>query len=243
MTADATTGTAVGTATTRPSARRLAALGLLGPAIASVLVGALHVMPDTAGISPYSRTISEYALTDDAWAFNLGVVALALGSLLILVAPVLAGLTRTRSIGFALGLAWVAALLIVVVFPKHNWAVGPSANGQIHRAASLVAFLCLPPAVMLLTRRRISGGNPAARCAFWLAAASLGWFAPLATAALLSPVTGTPWYRAVPIGLVERSLVVFEVAAVVAVGIWVLSATRRDPASPPANLARTAPVV
>ena len=76
-----------------------------------------------------------------------------------------------------------------MLFPKHNWAVGPSANGQIHRAASIVAFLCLPVAVLLLTRRR---GVPrrdhpiAARFAWWLAVASLAWFAPIVGALALS---------------------------------------------------------
>jgi hypothetical protein len=59
------------------TAARLAALGLIGPVVAATLVGALHVLPETADISPVRRTISEYALTESAWAFNLGVVALA----------------------------------------------------------------------------------------------------------------------------------------------------------------------
>ncbi|HEY5848808.1 MAG TPA: DUF998 domain-containing protein [Microlunatus sp.] len=212
--------------------RLLATLGLLGPLVAATLVGALHVLPQTAEISPVRRTISEYALTDTAWAFNLGVVALALGSLAILVAAALAGLGRVHSAGFVLGLAWVVALLAIVVFPKHNWAVGPSANGQVHRVASLVAFVCLPLAVLLLTRRRGATGtaNVASRGAFWSAAASLGWLGTLVGAWLLSPITGTPWYRALPIGLVERGLVLCEVAAVVALGAWVLTARTPHPA-------------
>ena len=223
------------------SAARLAAIGLLGPVVAATLVGALHVFPDTAAISPVRRTISEYALTDDAWAFNTAVVALALGSLAIFIAAVRAGLARVRSVAFVLGLAWVAALLVLVVFPKHNWAVGPSTNGQIHRVASLIAFVCLPIAVLLLTRRRAADSGVAPRCAWWLAVASLAWFGTLIGAWLLSPITGVPWWQALPLGLVERGLVLCEVAAVVAVGVWVLTATRRTPVRLPANPARTAP--
>ena len=222
------------------TAARLAGLGLIGPVVAATLVGALHVLPATAGISPVSRTISEYGLTDVAWAFNAGVIALALGSLAILVAAAVAGLTRPSSGGFALGLAWVAALLVVVVFPKHNWAVGPSTNGQIHRVASLVAFVCLPLAVLLLTRRRAAGPGSAPRWAFWLSVVSLAWFGTLIGAWLISPITGVPWYRALPIGLVERGLVLSEVAAVVALGVWVVIATRRTRVLS-ASRAQTAP--
>jgi hypothetical membrane protein len=219
------------TAGSTSTPRLLAILGLLGPVAAASLVGALHVLPETSGISPVSRTISEYALTDAAWAFNVGVIALAMGSLAILVAAAQAGLARVRSVGFVLGVAWVVALLTIVVFPKHNWAVGPSATGQIHRVASLVAFGCLPLAVILLARgRAVATTDVASRSAFWLAAASLGWFGVLVGAWLISPITGTPWYRALPIGLVERGLVLGEVAAVVAVGVWVLTSTKPSPA-------------
>jgi hypothetical protein len=207
-------------------------------------VGALHVLPATADISPVRRTISEYALTDTAWAFNVGAITLALGSLAILIGIIRAGLARPGSAGTLLSVAWALALLTVVVFPKNNWAVGPSASGQIHRVASLVAFLCLPVAVMLLTRRRRGNADRtdgASRAAFWLAAASLAWFAPLLVAWLLSPVTGTPWYRAVPLGLLERGLVLCEVTAVIVLGVWVLTATRRSRALLPATRMQIAP--
>ena len=216
----------------RPT-RLLAWLGIGGALTAIVLVGALHVLPETARVDPIRRTISEYALSSIGWVFNIGVLALALGSLAIAAALVLAGLARVGSLGIALVCVWSAALLVIMFFPKHNWAVGPSANGQIHRVASIVAFLALPIAVLLLTRRtRPSPGAPRqarpvpARVAFWLGALSLAWFAPIFGALLLAPVTGTPWWQAIPLGLVERGLVISEVLAVIALGVYVLSATR-----------------
>jgi hypothetical protein len=162
--------------------------------------------------------------------------------LAILIATAAAGLSRVGSLGLVLGGAWVLGLLAVVVFPKHDWSVGPSTAGHVHRVASLVAFVCLPVAVILLTRRRAAPvTNRASRSAFWLAVASLSWLGVLIGAWLISPVTGIPWYRALPIGLVERGLVLCEVAAVVAVGVWVLTATRPNPAFRPANRARIAP--
>ena len=249
-------GTRSGTAPTVESGRGLrrvrllAAVGIGGAVLAAVVIGALHLLPGTADISPISRTISEYALTDSGWAFNLGVVALAIGSLAVFAALISAGHTVRWSIGSVLGVLWAAALLVIVLFPKHNWAIGPSTNGQIHRVASIVAFLCLPVAVMLLTRRHPRTGSTgtrahprAARSAFWLAVLSLVWFSPLVGAMLLSPITQTPWYRAVPLGLVERGLVICEVLAVIALGLWALTSTKRTPALPPASPARTAPAL
>ncbi len=220
--------------TLRP-ARMLAAIGLAGTLVSAVVIGSLHLLPQTAGISPVTRTISEYALTDVGWLFTLGVLSLSAGSLAILVASVLAGLARPGSPGILFGMLWSAALLAVVLFPKHNWAVGPSTNGQIHRAASVVAFVCLPVAVLLLTRRRArpAPGSTAARCAAGFAVLSLSWFAVILGAMVLSPRRSTPWWQAIPLGLVERGLLLSEVLAVAFLAVWVLSATRRHrPATP-----------
>jgi len=234
MTAPAPGGTATSTADLPPRpgpdnrrlARLLAVLGIGGALTAVIGVGALHVLPETAGVDQVRRTISEYALTELGWVFNLGVAALAIGSLAILASLVLTGRARSGSWGVALGAIWSAALLVVMIFPKHNWAVGPSTNGSIHRVASIVAFVCLPIAVLLLTRRawsRSSGRQPiSARIACWLGILSLAWFAVLLGAWALSPITGTPWWRAVPLGLVERGLVISEVLAVIALGCWAL---------------------
>ncbi|MEP6563259.1 MAG: DUF998 domain-containing protein [Nakamurella sp.] len=213
----------------RELARPLALFGIGGALVAIVGVGLLHVLPETAGVDQVRRTISEYALTELGWVFNLGVAALAVGSLAILVALVLAGRARGSSLGVALGAVWAAALLVVMVFPKHNWAVGPSTNGSIHRVASIVAFLCLPIAVLLLTKQTRERGSRVrqaapARFAFWLAVLSLGWFGVLLGAWALTPVTGTPWWQAVPLGLVERGLVISEVLAVIALGCWAFRA-------------------
>jgi hypothetical protein len=230
--------------TTDVAARLLAVAGLACATFTVILIGVLHFLPEASGISPISRTISEYALTDAGWMFNLGVLSLAAGSLSILAAIVRAGLARPGAAGIWLGCCWSAALTVIVLFPKHNWAVGPSANGQIHRAASIVAFLCLPVAVMLLTRRRGASRRahpPAARCAWWLAVASLAWFVPILGALALSSAIRTPWWQAIPLGLVERGLVTCEVLAVVTLAAWVLSATRRNRSLRPASRALTEP--
>jgi hypothetical protein len=195
-------------------------------------------------MAPDSFVAGDQALTDVGWMYNLGVLSLAAGSLAIFAAVVRAGLAGLGAAGIWLGGCWSAALTVIVLFPKHNWAVGPSANGQIHRAASIVAFLCLPVAVLLLTRRR---GVPrrdhpiAARFAWWLAVASLAWFVPIVGALALSSAIRTPWWQAIPLGLVERGLVMCEALAIIAQGVWVLTATRRTRSPRPASPALTGP--
>ena len=218
-------------------ARILAVSGLAGLACAAILIGILHLVPETARLSSVRQTISEYALTDLGWMFNAGLIATAAASLLVFFALLLPGQATWRSLGLIFGGLWVAGLLVIVAFPKHNWAVGPSLDGQIHRIASVVAFLSLPVAVMLLTRRRAgAAGRGRARAAFWLGAVSLTWFSPLIVAMVMAPRTGTPWFRAIPLGLIERGMVITEVAAIVALALWSLAATRsRVPAvNPPA---------
>jgi len=219
----------------RAGARALTVAALAGLAGAAVLIGIMHLLPETAGISAVRQTISEYALTDAGWMFNLAVIATAASSALVFYALLLTRQASWRSIGLVFGGLWIAGLLVIVAFPKHNWAIGPSMNGQIHRVASVVAFLGLPVAVMLLTRRaRAIGARPTgaadsrwARVAFWLGAGSLVWFSPVIVAMVMAPRTGTPWFRAIPLGLIERGMVITEVTAIVAVALWALAATRR----------------
>jgi hypothetical membrane protein len=194
--------------------RLLVALGISGAGVAVVLVGLLHVL--AAGqVDPVRRTISEYALGTYQTLFDVGVLALALGSLLIAVALVRAGLARPPS-AVLLG-AWALALVLVVVFEKANWSVGPSVGGYIHRYASLVAFVCLPLAALLMARSR---SETFAAWSRRLGVLSLLWLGSILAGVVLRPFTGVPWWQFLPLGIVERGLALTEVAVVVVLGLW-----------------------
>ena len=217
--------------------RALAIAGLGGAAVAFVLVGLLHVLAADE-VDPIRRTISEYALGQWAWMFDIGVVALALGSVAIMAALARAGLLRPLS-GASLMLAvWAVGMATVVVFEKTNWSIGPSVGGYIHRYASLVAFLALPIGALLVARsQRGVRGSLAARV--WtrvLALAALGWFLPILWGFALRPITGRSWWNTIPLGLVERGLALTEVFVIVALGLWAACSTRRavTPAADPA---------
>jgi hypothetical protein len=166
---------------------RMKAVAGLGAAcvLASLsLYAALHVMAPSADLDWMRRTISQYALMPNGWIFDTATLLLAAGSAAVVTALLRAGvLSRTAAV--ALGL-WVIGLVGVVWFEKHNWQVGPSMSGDVHRVASVVAFLSLPVGALLAARR---GGGPAR----WVAAGgvvSLLCFMPILWAVLAEPWTG-----------------------------------------------------
>ncbi len=235
--------------------RALVTVGVTAVVLGSAIIAVMHVVGPGAAISPVRRTISEYMLTSVAWAFDVAVLVIAAGSMAILIAVAAAG-DQTRfhdqtrlhdqiaprdqsrppdgasRVGLLLGILWVAGLITLVAFPKADWALGPSLSGQIHRYASLMAFLALPAAVVTLLRRRTSRDTPAfgpARAATGLAFASLAWFVPVIVAIVIAGKHGA-WWLAVPLGLLERGMAVTEIAALVVLAVWA-ARTARAPAT------------
>lgn len=199
--------------------RLSAAFGLLAIAGCLVLVGVLHGQAGDR-VDPIRLTISEYALGDHGWMFDVGLSALAAGSALVLLALLLAGLLRWPS-GGAIALAvWAVALPVLVAFQKADWSVGPSVGGYVHRYACLTAFVALPVAALAAGRRwradpligRLATGLRI------LGLLSFGWLSSIVFGMLLYPLTGVSWWQIVPLGLVERGLVLTEIAALVLLG-------------------------
>ena len=195
--------------------------GVLGAAVSVVAILSLDAIlggqSHRPGRTLRMATISEYVYTAGGWAFLTGVLALALGSILLLAGLIHAGLVRPLSFGSILMSLWVIGLVGVAAFPKHNWEIGPSTSGSIHRVATLLAFVSLPAAVLAIARRYRS-----ARPAIWMAYGSIAWLSVLFGAIVVSMVTDLRWHRIIPLGIVERGIVAFEVAAVIALGIWLI---------------------
>jgi hypothetical protein len=215
--------------------------GVLAIVVAVVAVGTLHIVPPSDRLDPWRRTISEYALLDNGWVFNSAVILIAAGSLGVVAALLLTGLLRPASFAFA-GLAlWSAGMIGVVVFPKHNWAVGPSLSGDLHRVASLVAFVALPVGAVALGRAwwRHEVWRRWAWATLGLGAASLLAFSPLLYAIVSAPLTGVRWWRVFPLGAVERVLVLTEVATVLAIAVWSARAGMRHRPAVPSRTSET----
>ncbi|WP_216216616.1 DUF998 domain-containing protein [Amycolatopsis aidingensis] len=190
--------------------RTAQASGLVALALGACLLTALHLLPPTSEISPVRRTLSEYALGPGKWVFDVAL-------LLVFVASVLAfaevARRRLSLPATVLGVLWTASLLVLVTFTKTDWSVGPSIGGLIHRYTSVVAFLSLPAAILLLARP-VFPTMPGWR---WLARAlsvfSLLWFGTILAAIGYMMSGGPAWWRFLPLGLVERMLVGSAVAA------------------------------
>ncbi|GIH76734.1 DUF998 domain-containing protein [Planobispora longispora] len=199
--------------------------------LAAVGAGAMIVLgldlAYLAEVDPFRRTISEHGIGEHGWLFSLGLGLLAAGSLAIGLSLVRRGLAAIRSPGVLALLAWSAGLLVTAWFPKHDWSVGPSLSGSIHRVGGIVAFLSLPLAALIISRpwRRHPEWRGSALVVSVLGLGSLLWVLGIAGAVVVAERSGLPWWRVMPLGLVERGMAVTEVAALVALGFW---AARRE---------------
>ena len=193
----------------------ITSLGAL--ALGSVLILALHVVPPTNEISPLRRTLSQYALGPNKWVFDVAVLLVALGSALAFSELVRRRLVRPLSAPVVFGALWVLSLLVVVSFTKTDWTIGPSVGGMVHRYASVVGFVALPLAVLLVARTVFAdapGWRLAARA---LGALSLSGLGVLLVGVVRMLAGGGPWWLFVPLGLVERMMALAAVAAIVVV--------------------------
>jgi hypothetical protein len=203
----------------------LAIAGITALAVGALLVLVLGLVPPTDQISVTTRTISEYGLSDNKWVFDLAVVLVAVGSAVSL--AVLRLQRRLPAVSAIFGGLWTIGLLVIVAFPKTDWAAaaGSGAGGTLHRAASVVAFVCLPLAVLLAARTTFPHSPRRRFAARLLAALSLGWFAIILGAIGVAAVTDERWWQLIPLGLVERGMALTELVALAA-----LTAPARTPA-------------
>ncbi|ONI90161.1 hypothetical protein ALI22I_12570 [Saccharothrix sp. ALI-22-I] len=231
-------------APTRSPARFVALGGAVAVLLTVALIGGLDLYGLTESTRHLRRTISEYALGPYRWVFDSGVVLLVLGSAAILTVLVRRGMAKWNSVGAIAFAAWSVGLALVVIFPKNNWAIGPSVSGSIHRFGSLLAFIALPIAAMLLARpwRRdpVWGGH--ARWTFRLGVLSALAFMPILYAILVNVVVGTSWWRVLPLGYIERLLVFTEVVAVLVTSVWAIAVSRHTHRAEPAPVPASVPV-
>ena len=203
-------------------------VGLVG--LGSVLIALLHVLPPSNQVDPMTRTLSQYALGGNGWMFDLGVLALAVGSVAILAGLVRAGVVRALSGATVFVALWSGALAVLVFFQKYDFANGEhtGASGMIHRMASLVAFLSLPLAAMLTVRyagRRNPGWRRPAAWTRWATVASWACLSLLLYAIAQSFFTDITWWRLFPLGALERLIALSEILAVLALGNWARKAS------------------
>ncbi|MET8851486.1 DUF998 domain-containing protein [Amycolatopsis sp. NPDC004625] len=198
---------------TIPARRAVSFAGIAALVVGAGLVLLLQVIPPTDEISATRRTISEYGLSDHKWVFDLAVVLVALGSAAGL--AVLHRQGRLPPAAAILGTLWTVGLLVIVAFPKPDWATVSRADfgGTLHRIASVVAFVALPLAVLVAARAAFPSSPGRRWVARVLAVASLGWFAVILGAVVVAATEGGRWWTLIPLGLVERGMALTELVA------------------------------
>jgi Protein of unknown function (DUF998) len=198
---------------------RVALAGVGGLTAGAVLIVLLALVPPTDRISVTRQTMSQYGLSGNAWVFNLAVLLVAAGSVAII--AVLRTQRRLPPLGVLFGALWTVGLLLIVSFPKSNFAVanGSALSGTVHRSASVVAFVFLPLAVLAAARAAFPD-SPGRRLAVrLLAAASLAWFGVILAAIVIGAVQDLRWWTVIPLGLVERGMALTELVALTALAI------------------------
>ncbi|HWD03649.1 MAG TPA: DUF998 domain-containing protein [Amycolatopsis sp.] len=191
----------------------LAIAGIVLCAVGAALVVVLQLVPPTDQISVVSRTISEYGLSDNKWLFDVAVILVAVGSAVPL--AVLRAQRRLPTVAAVFGALWTLGLLVIVAFPKNNWALasGSGAGGMLHRVASVVAFVCLPLAILAAARTAFPHAPRRRFAARVLAVLSLAWFGIILGAVVVAAIDGGRWWLLIPLGLVERGMALTELVA------------------------------
>ncbi|SCL55206.1 Protein of unknown function [Micromonospora citrea] len=195
-----------------PGTRNSGLLALGGIAVAALLavIGHVEVNED---LNPWALTVSDYAVSDRGGVIDVAMVMLAVATAVLLPAlrrthrPPVGRPGRAAELLLA---AWIGGLLLAAVVPTNEPGLPMDTAAYVHRYASVVAFLALPFAGWLLAARLPVG----ARAVRGLVLASL----VLAAAMVWSAYPGDRLL----IGLVERLLIVVEVAVLAVVAVALL---------------------
>ncbi|MEV5765084.1 DUF998 domain-containing protein [Micromonospora sp. NPDC052213] len=199
-----------------PGTRNSGLLALGGIAVAALLavIGHLEVNDD---LDPWALTVSDFAVSDRGGVIDAAMVVLAAATAVLLPALRRAHRAPAARPGRAAELllaAWIGGLLLAAVVPTNEPGLPMDTAAYVHRYASVVAFLALPLAGWLLAARL-----PAiARAVRGLTLVSLALAATMVWSAY-------PGDRLL-LGLVERLLILTEVAVLAVVAVTLL---RRSP--------------
>jgi hypothetical protein len=205
-------------------------LAVAGMAVAVALAADLHLRLSSQ-VSPIWQTLSEYvyghlgAGTSAAPLFSAMCLALAFGSLALLAG--IAKARRATPVLVLLGL-WCAGLFVVAIFPVDPEGAARSLSGQVHNYGAVVAFIALPAAGWLLTRRSST------QCPWEPRRTTIRRLAVASAVSLVVVLASFVWitstssaHHEVTLGLFERTLFVIDLALLATMVRPLLSATQR----------------
>lgn len=185
------------------------------------LVG-VHVLPGSGGVDPVRELMSEYPVrtAEPGVAYTLALLGANLAVVLLGAHWVREGLLRSRPVATTLLVLWCASLLGLTLFLKDPVG-GPSTwYGTVHMLCTVVNFVSLPALCTLLwwRHRGESRWRSHATAVGVVAGLTVACVVPFAVVLLGSSGPGSLTDAA--LGLVERGVVVLDVAAIVALARW-----------------------
>lgn len=205
------------------------ALGGIGLAVAISID--LHLRL-SGQVSPIWQTLSEYVYGrlgsgSAAPLFSVMCLALSLGSVALLAGIAKAHRPGTTAVCLLLG-TWSAGLLVCGLVPVDPDGQARSLSGQVHNIAALTAFVALPAAAFVLTKRGRDRcpWEPRRTTIRRLATASFASIGVVLGGFVLTVVLG-PAQQDVTLGLFERLLFTVDVALLLTMVRPLLAVSRR----------------
>ncbi|MEA5367064.1 DUF998 domain-containing protein [Amycolatopsis sp., V23-08] len=189
-------------------------------AAAVVLLAVLHLDRSLAPLDPVTAMLSDYALVPGRWMWDGALILTSTGSALLLVALYRRGLLANPALVAAKAL-WCVSLLTVAIFAKDPQGGAITTTGKIHLYASAVTCLSLPVVGWALGRRHRDDPRWR-RFATWsrrLALAAIPFYLPFIVPFAVNVVLGGH-LPTVATGLVERLMMVLEIALLAVLGVW-----------------------
>jgi hypothetical protein len=192
-------------------------------AVAAVitLIG-VHALPGSGGVDPVRDLMSEYPVrtAEPGVAYTLALLGANLAVVLLGTHWARDGLLRSRPVAATLLALWCLSLLGLTVFLKDP-AGGPGTwYGTVHMVCTVVNFVSLPALCTLLwwQHRDEPRWRSHARTVGVVAGLTIACVVPFAVVLLTDPGPGSLSDSA--LGLVERCVVVLDVAALAALARW-----------------------
>ncbi len=191
-------------------------LAIVGIGLAVAISIDLHLRLSTQ-VSPVWQTLSEYVYgklghASAAPLFSAMCLALSLGSVALLAGIAKAHRPGTAVVCVLLGV-WCTGLLVCGLVRVDPDGQARSLSGQVHNIAALAAFVALPAAALVLTRRgrERCPWEPRRTTIRRLAVASFASIAVVLGGFVLTLIVG-PQQQEVTLGLFERLLFTVDVA-------------------------------
>lgn len=189
--------------------------------IAVVVLLALHCLPGSGGVDPVYELMSEYPLRSSGVGvpYTIALLSANAATVLMGVTMVRHGLLRGR-LPTALLAVWCVSLLGLTVFLKDPVGSDGTWYGTVHKLFTVANFASLPTLCVLLwwRFRAVAGWRKKARTVGVLGAASIICAVPFAAAFLLK--SGEVRATGTALGLVERVIVVIDIAVIVTLVVW-----------------------